>query len=179
MHARRAREHDRHGALPNGLEQHSRSLCTRAGMRTQPGGLVGFARADNLEAAPLTRMPARPSSTHSLSAAASRFRTFRLPPVSGSSIPGTREFALAACRRRTTFDTTWHYLIPASTPFCWSGRDCWPPTCATRDESKPRQVPDRRSASHALALAHRTRNIPRCQLHDWIQLASSPCTPSR
>jgi hypothetical protein len=46
--------------------------------------LVGFARADNLEAAPLTRMPARPSSTHSLSAAASRFRTFRLPPVSGS-----------------------------------------------------------------------------------------------
>jgi hypothetical protein len=116
---------------------------------------------------------------HSLSAAASRFRTFRLPPVSGSSIPVTREFALAACRRRTTFDTTWHYLIPGSTPFCWSGRDCWPPTCATRDESKPRQVPDRRSASHALALAHRTRNIPRCQLHDRIQLASSPCTPSR
>jgi hypothetical protein len=102
MHARRAREHDRHGALPNGLEQHSRSLCTRAGMRTQPGGLVGFARADNLEAAPLTRMPARPSSTQPLCCCVpiphfsppTRFRLFdpRHARVRAGSVPASNHF---------------------------------------------------------------------------------------
>jgi hypothetical protein len=146
------------GALSNGLEQpvgFPEACAKGQGCSHSREDLVGFARADNLESRSThthadALLPPQPPS-----AAASRFRTLCLPPVSGRSTPGSREFALAACRRRTTSDTTMAlpYSRPNTSPVA---------QFETKTSHGKFQIVARLAT--CCPWRHRTRNIPRCQL---------------